>query len=147
MEKNYIINSENKVIGEAKNYDSHSRKGFLKLYHLGDGDEFRDLILDDDCKIIEAQRIEKEDPLRKSLAEAKYQNWRYQNRGMLQSDYERIRRNLLDFDQFCRGYYVSKHKGELNEFLTSMFSECVEYLQTAFYFDSKRESVKTPQGD
>ena len=36
MAIDYIVNSEKKIVGEAKNYDSHSRRGLLKLYHTGD---------------------------------------------------------------------------------------------------------------
>ncbi|QLH11270.1 hypothetical protein DSQ20_07200 [Nitrosarchaeum sp. AC2] len=142
--KNYIVN-EKRVIGEVMNYDSHSRKGLLKLYHVGDGSEFQDAVLDDRLEVVTGQNLEKDEKLAKSLTEAQYQVWRFQNRGILQSDYERIRRHLLDFDQFCRGYYVSKCKGELTEFLTSMFAECIDYFQTAFYFDTQRETIKNPE--
>ena len=145
MPKDYIVNSQRKVVGEAKNYDSHSRHGLLNLYHIDDGSSFQEAVLDDDYEVMAVQCIEKDDSLRKSLTEARYQVWRFQNRGLLQADYDRIRRNLLDFDQFCRGYFVSKCNGELNEFLTGMFADCTEYFQNSFYFDIQREPAKNPE--
>jgi len=139
MSRDYIISPEKRVVGEAKNYDSHSRQGLLNLYYVEDGGRFQDAVLDEGYSVVTEQFIEKDEKLRKSLSEAKYQVWRFQNRMLLQSDYERVRRHLLDFDQFCRRYYLSKNNGELDEFLTSMFSDCVEYFHTAFYFDTQRE--------
>jgi len=139
MSRDYIVNPEKRVVGEAKNYDSHSRQGLLNLYYVEDGGRFQEAVLDDSYEVIEEHHIEKDESLRKSLLESRYQVWRFQNRILLQSDYERTRRNLFDFDRFCRGYYVSTNKGELHEFLTQIFSDCMEYCNCSFYLDSKRE--------
>lgn len=141
----YIVNDFKKIIGEVKDYDTHSRKGMLKLYNIGDGDDYRHGELDTGFDVISEQDIKNDEELNKSLMETQYQNWRFQKRNMLQSDYERVRKYLIDFDQFCRGYYISMHKGELTKYLTNEFAECSLYFEKAFYIDSHREPAKNQE--
>ena len=136
----YIVNGFNKIIGEVKDYDAHSRKGMLKLYNIGD--DYKHGELETGFDIFSEQDVKSDEELNKSLMEIQYQNWRFQKRNLLQSDYERVRKHLIDFDQFCRGYYIAMHKGELTKYLTEEFAECSIYFEKAFYIDSHREPAK-----
>lgn len=143
----YIINSYQKIVGEIKDYDSHSRKGMLKIYNIGDGEDYKHGELDKDFNVLSEQDIKKDEDLHSALMESNYQNWRFQKRNMLQSDYERVRKHLVNYDHFCRRYYIAMNTGTLAEYLTKEFAECTLYFESAFYIDSHREPVKHQDGD
>jgi len=138
--KGYIITKHGRIIGEVDNFDPFSRDGHILMYEEQYG--YKPGVLDEEYKVMSKRDIVQDQSLLKSLEETNYQRWRFDNRKFLSGEYDRIRKNMVDFDLFCRSYRQAEKQGNLTEFLSEMFADCFDYFQSSFFIDLKREKER-----